>query len=582
MPFERPITIEEAIKSVQKREYLLPAIQREFVWTAEKIETLFDSLMRNYPIGTFLLWFVEKQNSKNFQFYEFIKNYHENKNFHNPKAEVVGGSDLIAVLDGQQRLTALYLGLKGSYADKVKGKRWDNPEAFPERKLYLNLLSQSEEQSCEYDFKFLTDEDAEYRDPKTFWFKVGDILTFDKEVEVAQYPIRKKIGGNDPEKAEFAVSTLFKLYTVIRKDPVIHYFMEKDEKLEKVLNIFIRVNSGGTPLSYSDLLLSIATAQWAKRDAREEITQFVDEVCKVGSGFDIDKDFVLKTCLVLSDLPDFRFKVDNFNKENMLKIEDSWEDITSAIRTAFTFASINGFNRDTLPSNFTLIPIAYYLLKNRLSYEFLTSSRYKGEREKMHMWLIFSLLKRTFSGQPDSVLRPIRQVIADDHSSFPLIQLTDKLRATPKSIVFNEDDIVNLFNNKYGGMHTFATLALLYPTLDFKNKFHQDHIFPRSAFTMKNLVKQRFDRYKCEFYLENFDYIANLQLIEGTPNQEKSNMDFKAWIAKTYPQKSSQKEYMEKHYIPDVDLEFDNFEEFIKQRTILMKEKFKSILKMDK
>ena len=87
-----------------------------------------------------------------------------------------------------------------------------------------------------------------------------------------------------------------------------------------MLNIFIRVNSGGTTLSYSDLLLSIATAQWKNKDARQEITKFVDEINQIGNGFNFDKDFVLKACLVLCDFKDIAFKVDNFNAETMQKL----------------------------------------------------------------------------------------------------------------------------------------------------------------------------------------------------------------------------------------------------------------------
>ncbi|MBE0467373.1 MAG: DUF262 domain-containing protein, partial [Candidatus Desulforudis sp.] len=106
MAFVQPITVVEAINAIQKREYLLPAIQREFVWSAEQIERLFDSLMRDYPIGSFLFWVVEKENIAKYQYYEFIRNYHERDNTHNPKADLKGESGIIAVLDGQQRLTS--------------------------------------------------------------------------------------------------------------------------------------------------------------------------------------------------------------------------------------------------------------------------------------------------------------------------------------------------------------------------------------------------------------------------------------------------------------------------------------------
>jgi len=120
MPFETPITIKESVDKVHKKKYLLPAIQREVVWKTKQIERLFDSLMRDYPIGSFLFWRVERQRSKDYQFYEFIRDYHEQDNRHNPKADISGDDDIVAILDGQQRLTALYVGLKGTYAYKLR------------------------------------------------------------------------------------------------------------------------------------------------------------------------------------------------------------------------------------------------------------------------------------------------------------------------------------------------------------------------------------------------------------------------------------------------------------------------------
>ena len=114
--FQTPLTIREAVESIHRKRYLLPAIQREFVWDNEQIVKLFDSLMQEYPIGSFLFWGLEKNKIRDFQFYEFVRSYHERDNTHNPKANVRGDKRMTAILDGQQRLTALYIGLKGTYA----------------------------------------------------------------------------------------------------------------------------------------------------------------------------------------------------------------------------------------------------------------------------------------------------------------------------------------------------------------------------------------------------------------------------------------------------------------------------------
>ena len=164
MSFQTPLTINEVIAKIHTKKYLLPSIQREFVWDTNQIIMLFDSLMRDYPINAFLFWEVGKENLNEFMFYEFLRDYHQMKNYHNEKADLKGNESIIAVLDGQQRLTSLYIGLKGSYAYKLSYKRWDNPNAYPVRKLYLNLLQRSEDSECEYEFDFLTPEEANQND----------------------------------------------------------------------------------------------------------------------------------------------------------------------------------------------------------------------------------------------------------------------------------------------------------------------------------------------------------------------------------------------------------------------------------
>jgi len=581
MAFQTPITIKEAIANIYKKNYLLPSIQREVVWDTERIQRLFDSLMRDYYIGSLLYWHVKKHKSNEYQFYEFVRDYHEKNSKHNPKANISGEDDITAILDGQQRLTALYIGLRGTYAEKLPKKRWDNPSAYPQKALYLNLLSKSDDFDMAYDFHFLTKEEARYRDENTFWFKVGDILDIDKEYAVNKYLIKHKLLSLDEQKAQFANETLFKLHTIIHKNPIINYYLEKDEDLDKVLQEFIRVNSGGIPLSYSDLLLSIATAQWQKKDAREEINGFVDEINKIGDGFNFDKDFVLKTCLVLCDFTDIAFKVGNFNKSNMLTIEKDWDDIAESIILAVKLASGYGYNRDTLISNYTIIPIAYYILKNGLQNKSLElSKKYSRDRDNINKWMILSLLKRFFGGQPDNVLRPIREILKNNRTEFPLDKIIDKFRGDPKTLVFTDDEIDNLFSYKYGQSYTFTTLALLYPSLDYRNKFHIDHIFPKSLLTKSKLLKHGIKDDKINFYIENVNGLANLQLLEGIPNIEKSDTPFNEWFYKTYKTPEECKDYTIKHFIPDLDLCLENFEEFVIERKKKMTKQFKSILKI--
>lgn len=485
MAYETPLTIAEVMQDISNNKYVLPSIQREYVWDTEQVETLFDSLMQDYPIGAFLFWEIEKARLQDYDFYEFLRNYHEKNNTHNKKVDLKGSDGVTAVLDGQQRLTSIYIGLKGSYAYRLKYKQKKSENAYPVRYLYLNLIDDAQDETNKYDFRFLTDKEFGEM-TEGFWYKVGDILFMTQPGETSQYVLDNIAfaGTYTKEQTMHANNTLQKLYNVVHTDKTLSYYKEKASELDKVLNIFIRVNSGGTVLTYSDLLLSIASAQWENHDAREEITDFVDDINSIGGGFRINKDFVLKTALVLTDFPNIAFKVDNFNKSNMMKIEMNWENIKRAIKLSVHLISSFGYTGETLSSNNALIPIAYYLLTIGMPDNFVESGATKENRSKIKKWLIMTLLKKVFSGQPDNVIRPIRDIIRENgNNEFPITEIIDKFKGTNKSIQFTEDDIDEyLLKLRYGKSETLSVLMLLYPSLDFSNKFHEDHMYPRSKF----------------------------------------------------------------------------------------------------
>ena len=583
MAYETPITIAEVMKNISADRYVLPSIQREYVWDTDQIETLFDSLMRNYPIGTFLFWEINKEHVNDYDFYGFIRNYHEKKFEHNKKINLKGSDGVTAVLDGQQRLTSIYLGLKGTYAYKLKYLARNNENAYPVRKLYLNLLSSPEDSDNEYDFRFLSEKEVQ-NDQNTYWFEVGKILDMQEDGDVSIF-VSDNISYSEEfhytrEQSRFAINALSKLYNVINKAGMISYYRERTVDLDKVLNIFIRVNSGGTKLSYSDLLLSIASAQWETHDAREEITDFVDDVNAIGDGFRINKDFVLKTALVLSDFSNIAFKVDNFNKQNMMKIESRWDDIKKAIKQAVLLVSSYGYSGETLTSNNALIPIAYYLMKIGMPDNFVDSGTTKANREKIKKWLIRSLLKKAFSGQPDNVLRPIRDILRGNGTNdFPTDQIMDKFKGTNKSIQFTEDDIDEyLLKLKYGKSETLSTLMLLYPSLDFSNKFHEDHMYPKSKFTKSYLRKMNVTEDKLDEYIDSVNDISNLQLLAAQLNEEKLATDFSKWFNSQYLTESDKIQYRTINYMPDMDYTYENYSAFIKGRRKLLKAQLIKIL----
>lgn len=580
MPFKTPITIKEAVSAIHENRYVLPSIQREVVWDEERIVRLFDSLMRGYPISSFLFWRVGDTAKRDFQFYEIMRRYHERDFKHNPKANVDGLGDTTGILDGQQRLTALYIGLRGTYATKLPRRRRDDPTAYPKRELYLNLAGpipekDQQEYGLLYDFRFLPEEHPQAGAENSFWFRVGSILNFheDRPMDVNRFLVQNGLGNS-----EFAGECLFRLHQVIHKEPVITYFEEHDPDLEKVLNIFVRINSGGVPLSHSDLLLSIATSQWQHRDARETIQGFVDELNQIGDGFAFTKDFVLKACLVLSDM-DVAFRVKNFTKANMVKIESEWDTISSAIRIAVELIDSFGFSYLTLPSNNAVIPISYYIRRIGVDRGYITNSRYEADRKEIRRWFTIALLKRLFGGQSDSVLRTIRSALqsADDGFQSHTIE-AELLGSHSFTMRYTDQEVYELLAQEYGA-RSFLVLSLLYPTLDLRHEFHQDHIHPRSFFTSGNkLTRLGVPRDRQAYYLENYNTLPNLQLLEGPVNQEKRDRDFKEWLETTCKQEDERQSFRARHYIPDVDPSFGNFEGFLEARKCLLRDKLRQIL----
>ena len=590
MAYEKPITIKEAIFSIEDQEFVLPSIQREFVWGVKQMETLFDSLMRDYPISTFLFWKIKAENIKKFKFYSFLKNYHERDSKYTDEATFSGRKDVFGILDGQQRLTSLYVGLKGSHASRMRYYKQKSDHAYPSKFLYLNLFEKADNIEKEFDFCFLTQNEAAKNANNAYWYKVGNILKFD-DISDAYEEIMDKIDDFEETLEEplsrdtkkFARKTINKLFKVICENETINFFLEKDEELDKVLQIFIRINSGGTKLSYSDLLLSIATAQWKDLDARKVIREFVENINGIGKGFNFNKDLVLKSCLVLADINDIKFKVDNFSMENMLKIEEEWDDISSAITIAVKLAAHFGFDGKTLTATNAIIPIAYYIKDKKIGESVLHSSASLPLRKKIKEWLLRALLKKVFGGTPDSLYPVYRRIIKESEFDFPLEALIKRYSGTNKSLEFYKEDVDNLLNVQYGSPFAFMVLSLLYP-LNHDYEFHQDHIHPRSFFTNKKLTKLGIESEELrQEYIQRFNFLPNIQLLQATENYEKHDKPLEDWLNEYYKNPEDLASFKQINLFPEGrSVSFDNFVSFYEARKQIIFDKLSKALNVQK
>lgn len=556
-------TIAEALRRVHSNDYVLPAIQREFVWKPEQIERLFDSLMQGYPFGTFLFWEVKPETSDKFKFYKFVLNYHQRDAAHCPELGKIHHQSVTAVLDGQQRLTALNIGLRGSMAIKQPNKWWTNDDAFPVRTLRLNLLASQEpdEDGAIYRFRFLDDAQVA-RDEGAHWFKVADILATEDVIDLNDKLIDAGFSGDSLKQA---LRLLSRLYRVVHTDPLIHYHPVETQDLNRVLNIFIRLNSGGTVLSYSDLLLSIAVAQWKQVDARAEIHKLVDELNRIGTGFNLSQDFVLKAGLMLADIASVGFKVENFTAANMAKLETNWPAIRTALRRTVELAASFGLNGQTLRADSALLPIAYYLYRRDVPDNYVTHSQFEADRQAIRGWLVRSLVKASgiWGSGLDTLLTALRETIQTNGADgFPVEPLRQLMAQRGKSLTFEPAEIEDMLHMDYGDKRMFALLSLLFPLIDLRNKFHIDHVYPISRFTRARLLKAGFDEEQIETLARHANQLPNLQLLQGEFNTEKRAAMPGAWLAQHCPDPVAQQNHCDNHLLGELPPDLHGFDAF--------------------
>ena len=559
MAFQTPITIYQAIRHIENRKYVLPAIQREFVWPTRRIERLFDSLMREYPIGSFLFWEVEPESIEKFQFYDFMLHYHQKDDRLAEKIGTRALDTVTAVLDGQQRLTALYIALEGTYAYKLPRLWWDNPEAFPVRQLYLNLFKNAPENDhgMKYDFRFLTKKEAERRDKSQFWYPVCDIIKFKGPNDPNKY-LRKHLDNMTSEDLDKPADILQQLREVIHVKPVISFYQETSQNIDRVLDIFIRTNSGGMTLNRSDMLMSIATAHW-NGNARDDINGSIQKINDPHVGeFGFSRDFLLKAALLLAEIKSIAFDVSNFTIDHIEIINEQWDKITNAVYATAKLLRQHGYSRPTLTAHYAVLPVAYYFHKH---VECVNSDE---DNNNIRQWITRSLLKRTmWSGNQDSLLTQLRKVIREyGHDGFPYAKIQEVILRRGGSLTFESEELQDLVESKD---RAFALLSTLYSFVDIKhNQFHIDHIFPKSRFTRRSLGTDGVPEDQIPIFLDRVNRLPNLQLLSGEDNLSKGATLPYDWLARM--DDNDAHEHRRQHDLGDVPKKITDFNMFYEAR----------------
>lgn len=586
-------SIYEITKDIDEKKVFLPALQRKFVWTAKKIETLFDSIMRGYPIGTFLFWKLDSEIAKDYVFYEFLQDFDERYPYNRRKEGVFLQEKIIGVLDGQQRLSSMFIGFSGYHKSKKKKVWKSNPNAYPEKRLYLNLFdlpysieSQTNriilDENKDYPFEFLTD--TEVNTKNGYFFKVGDALRWrkDNSCEEIYYQILKAYScpillnsfNENKVKILYAIETLKER---LHNKNLISYFEIYENDLENILKIFVRVNSGGTVLSKTDLLFSTVVATWS--DGRKKIEELIQDINK-NNRFNFGHEFIMRACLYLTDL-NVKYKVSSFKAENVEKIQKNWVSIEKAVKATIDLIMDYGYSSESLASKNALLPIIYHYYKGGK----ITSE----DKQEMIKYLVHTTVKQVFGGSQESVLTDLRQAMREkDHcsdyklknknfsfDSFKNIKLTGT-----KSLLVDANDIENILNKEYGAT-TFNILVLLNRDLRLQDiNFSQDHLHPKSKFNKKDMIDVGVPNDKHQQFIELKDTLPNLQMMNRRWNSSKNCTTLSDWF---YSQSETHQQEIQTRgaYPKNVSLEFADFLEFHEERKERLRKQLCKVLDLN-
>lgn len=526
------------------QQLVLPDIQRDFVWSMEQIRLLMDSVMREYPFGSLLFWqtrFLEVP------YREFVSDYELGLTFV-PKTKAQG-QPLRMVLDGQQRLQSLYLAVYGTYGRKrLYFNVTSGPGAKPDSDVPEDGLGGL------YRFEFWNEEDSNR--PKRL-IPVNRIATWPSRLEDAETEKTIADAGLAGDDAGRARSNIRLLRRVLTRSDLVPVETIDDEApdaasartLDEVLEIFVRVNTGGTRLSRADLMFSFLKSKWqGARVSFDDLVAKVESTCPLG----IDKDFIIRGLLLVTDSP-VVYEVANVQR-HWQALEPAFEQFANALKSTLDFVrspDVGIRSRSLVQPLATLFPLIYYL------YQFKNGSVPDEERRSLRSLLYFLL----FNGfvRSEARIRYLRDEIRK-HKGRPL-PLTGLLHVveTMQKNHFVQSSSEMLNNNPRLALN-IAQPTICKTTLSWQENPEVDHIFPQSVFRMK--------------YPSLVDDIGNLAYLGKLRNIRKSDdmpMDYFMDVSDT--------ELRDNYLIPDrALLTPERFEEFVANRRGLILERVREFL----
>ncbi|MBP1180936.1 DUF262 domain-containing protein [Methylobacterium sp. PvR107] len=527
------------VNDIETGEIVLPAIQRNFVWDTSRIEKLFDSLMRGYPVGIVLLW----ETYERIQYRNFTRNHRNDEQY--IYAENDDRKRLRYVLDGQQRLTSINIALNGSFQGKT---------------FFFDLLSGSSNDDTseeKYSFKFADQKDVDAENSAIsaaiqpdgspcYWYSLPKLLkmtpieTMKLKSEIQQLDLLSDDAKLKLEENLFQIKYVFTENSECLKTQIIDASLPADYKGRKtifdILEIFVRINSQGVRLSRSDLIISMLRLYWPEISTL--LPEFLAEI-NAGSDLKIDNDFVIR-CLFSTSGIGTRLDFDLLRKKsNVDAIRGCYNGCLNAIRQTVDFVRIScQIDSSRLIGGLnTLIPFVHFAFLNKAD---VFSTDGSAARKALY---IFAFSK-VFTQHSDSRTGAfIRDFVNEGSVVFPVegaaqfVNWKTGFNAIDSSLIsYNVELALSILQQRSGGKVYFS-----------KNLPEIDHIFPRSK------MEERYDS-------ALVNDIGNLWILQQVANRNKSAKDPREFL-------SAVDKKLLKNALIDIDsLDQRRFRSFVSER----------------
>jgi hypothetical protein len=379
------------------------------------------------------------------------------------------------VLDGQQRLQSLFVAIYGTH---------------DRRRLYFNITSgpgsdpetddAEEGLGTAYRFEFWQEGDTNR--PKRLLL-VGDIVNW--PARLADPQIEKVIAeiGLKDDEASRARTNMRLLRSVMSRGDLVPVETIDDEApdaasartINEILEIFVRVNTGGTRLSRSDLMFSFLKSKWGgARIAFDDLIRSVETKSPIG----LDKDFIIRGLLMVTDSP-VSYDVDNVQR-HWDELQPAFEQFAKALKSAVDFIrspDVGILSRTLVQPLSTLYPLVYHL------YHCKNGSVPDDQRPLLRSMFYFLL----FNGfvRSEARIRYLRDELKKHVGKPFLIEAILKVVETRQKHHYTATSAEMLMDDNEKLTLNLIQPAVCRETLSWQESPEIDHIFPQSVFRPK-------------------------------------------------------------------------------------------------